>query len=79
MPELAIVVKGYAVEPMSLPASISPLEPAEMVMPPHKGTFTLDANIINAPYGRAGIGAKLEKHLGTAFGGWFVITGKADA
>ena len=77
--ENAIVMKGYAVSPMQIPSEINRLAIATVVMPPHTGNFTLDDNITNAPFGRAGVGSILERNLGTAIGGWFVITGKADA
>lgn len=75
IPILADAFEGWAVEPMVLPAEIRSLSRATATIGGISGTFTLDANILNAPYGRTGLGGTIEELSGTKISGWFVRQG----
>ena len=71
-PEWAQSYSGYAVEPMRLPSSITPLTRGTATIGSEEGEFILEGTLLNPPYGRDGIGAIAEGVTGTKFSGWFV-------
>ena len=68
---------GYAVTPMQLPLDIKQGDRAKAVISGEHGIFIV-YGLINAPYGRNGIGAVVERTAGTKFSGWFNRGGVLD-
>jgi hypothetical protein len=75
--EDAWLLEGYCVSPMILPNSIAPQMTAIADFAGVEGRFVLAAPI-NPPYGRAGIGAIVEKSAGTKIVGWFQVSKHGD-
>lgn len=68
--ETAIAYECLAVSPMILPPEIKPLQKATARISGEEGEFILENGLLNPPYGRQGLGAKLEQRTGTKFYGW---------
>lgn len=71
--EDAWLLEGYCVNPMILPQAIAPQMIAIANFAGVDGQFVLAAPI-NPPYGRAGIGAIVERSAGTKIVGWFQVS-----
>lgn len=71
VPESAEFWEGHAIDPMILPPELKPLASGKAELSGYSGKFTLDSGTLNAPHGRAGIGALMEEAQGTFFSGWF--------
>lgn len=69
----AILIEGFCVEPMVLPASIKTKTWATVDFSGTEGFFYL-TDPINPPHGRLGIGAIMEQEAGTKIVGWFQVT-----
>lgn len=67
--ETAVWFEGYCVAPQTLPTTIVEHMWARAEIGGTEGYFCL--GMINAPYGRAGIGSLVEKSAGTKIEGWF--------
>lgn len=64
-----IPMRGYCVAPKLLPSTITAETEAALTFGDRVGRFIVTA--INNPFGRAGIGRKVERIVGTSIYGWF--------
>ncbi len=71
--DTAIMVEVYCVIPRTLPVSIAEESIADCTFAGLKGKFYMHP-LINAPFGRFGMGAGLEKRLGTRLIGWIQVS-----